>query len=213
MPRRKTTLGVGPFGRPVPVERHAWEVLQRVLARGLPLTEDAIFLSMYNVLSRNGSTILQQVRRSSNLGGYRYFSFSPDIDLLEVRPNGLVVGYELKGERRKGRYTESPPFYEGVDQALAYLVNPLTSHASNDFTGSIFDHAYIVHPEGSDIEKLKDLLEGCTPLGLVVVSRSGTKEVVQPKPNPYLNGDLKAYFLKHLSAFKAYKSYKVNPIQ
>ena len=48
MPRRKTTIGKGAFGNPVPVELHAWEVLQRIRDKGQPLTEDAVFLSMYD---------------------------------------------------------------------------------------------------------------------------------------------------------------------
>ena len=109
MPRRKTTLGTGPFGNPIPVEKHAWEVLQRILSRGHPLTEDAVSLSMFNILRQRGSRIFQKVRSSSDVGGYRYFNFSPDIDLLEVRRDSTVVGYELKGERRKGRQVEAPP--------------------------------------------------------------------------------------------------------
>ena len=96
--RRKTTIGQGAFGRVVPADQHAAEVLGRIVNRGLPLTEDAVFLFLHHVLRRNnGSQIFQKVRASKDTGGYRYFSFSPDIDLLEVRPNGKVVGYELKG--------------------------------------------------------------------------------------------------------------------
>ena len=43
MPRRKTTLGVGAFGRPIHKELHEWEVLHRIISRRLPLTEDAVF--------------------------------------------------------------------------------------------------------------------------------------------------------------------------
>ncbi len=213
MARRKTTIGIGAFGRPIPKRQHAWEVLQRILARGHPLTEDAVFLSMLNILWQQNSRVYQQVRSSSDVGGYRYFQFSPDIDLLEVRRDGSVVAYELKGERRKGQNVEPPPFYEGIDQGLADLVNPISSPLSREFAGSIFDHAYVVHPAGSQIGRLADLLERCTPLGLIVVDRKGTKELVKPKPNPYLSLDMKAYFLQHLDALETYTTFKVNPIQ
>ena len=63
-----------------------------------------MFLFMYRILRRkNRSQIFQKVRSSKDTGGYRYFRFSPDIDLLEVRPNGKVVGYELKGYTKSGR--------------------------------------------------------------------------------------------------------------
>lgn len=213
MPRRRTVIGRGAFGHLVPSDTHAWEVLQRILSSGHPLTEDAVFLCLCNILRQKGSTILQKVRSSSDLGGYRYMNFSPDIDLLEVRQDGLVVGYELKGYLGTGRDTDAPAYYAGLDQALAYLVNPVSSPLSESLAGGIFDHVYLVHPAGSGVEVLADLVQRCTPVGLVIVDRNGTREVVKPKVNPYLNPDLKAYFLAHLDAFSAYTQYKVNPIQ
>ena len=177
------------------------------------MTEDAVFLFMFNVLRQKGSTIFQKVQVSKNTGGYSCFSFSPDIDLLEVRTDRTVVAYELKGYQGKPRSAKPPPFYDGIDQALAYLVNPVSSPLSASFIGSVFDYVYVVHPQGSQIERLRDLLERCTPLGLVVVDRERTREVVKPKPNPYLNSDLRDYFLKHLDAFEKYTTYTVNPIQ
>ena len=213
MPRRRTTLGKGSFGNPKSVDAHAWEVLQRILQRNHPLTEDAVFLCLYNRLRQRHSVILQKVRESKDVGGYRYFSFSPDIDLLEIRQNSEIIGYELKGYRRRGRGTEPPSFYEGIDQALAYLVNPISSPVSPSFAGSIFDYAYIVHPGGSGIDRLADILEGCTPLGLLVVERSGTKELVKPRKNPYLNDELKSFFISKLYTFESYTTIRVNPIQ
>ena len=173
MPRRKTTIGQGAFGQPTPVRAHAYEVLQRILTRGHPLTEDAVFLSMLNILWQRGSQVFRNVRTSSDTGGYTYFHFSPDIDVLEVRKDNTVVGYELKGERRRAGHIEPPMFYHGIDQALAYLVNPVRTPGASTFTGSIFDYVYIVHPANSDIGRLGDLLERVTPVGLVVVDRGG----------------------------------------
>ena len=83
MQRRKTTIGRGPFGRTISTDKHADEVLRRIRSKGLPLTEDAVFLYMNHILRRNNaSRIFQKVRESKNVGGYRYFSFSPDVDLL-----------------------------------------------------------------------------------------------------------------------------------
>ena len=213
MARRRTTIGRGPFGQPVPVRAHAYEVLQRILTRGHPLTEDAVFLSMLNILWQRGSSVFQKVRTSSDTGGYSYFHFSPDIDLLEVRKDKTVVGYELKGERRRAKQIEPPLFYEGVDQALAYLVNPISTPGASTFTGSIFDYLYIVHPANSQVTKLADLLERITPIGLVVVDRKRTTEVVKPKLNPYLSSNLRDHFLGRLDAFKSYTTFTVNPIQ
>ena len=157
-------------------------MLQRILTRGHPLTEDAVFLSLLNILWQRGSRVYQKVQRSKDTGGYRYFTFSPDIDLLEIRHDGVVVGYELKGERRGAKGIQPPMFYDGLDQALAYLINPVGSPCASTFTGSIFDFVYLVHPANSDVPRLSDLLERLTPVGLVIVDRKGTKEVVKPKP-------------------------------
>ena len=195
MARRKTAIGIGPFGRPISPQAHAYEVLQRILSRGYPLTEDAVFLSMLNILLQKGSTVFQKVRTSRDLGGYRYMSFSPDIDLLEVRSGGTVIGYELKGERKQGREVQTPMFYEGIDQGLAYLVNPKATPLAESFIGSIFDYVYVVHPDTSEVSLMGDLVERYTPLGLVVVGRRGTKELIKPKTNHYLSNDVKKYFL------------------
>lgn len=214
MQRRKTTVGQGAFGHSVPPDQHATEVLGRIVRKGRPLTEDAVFLAMYHVLRRNnGSRIFQKVRESRDVGGHRYFSFSPDIDLLEVRQNETVVGYELKGYRKSGKTMKPPSHYEGVDQALAILKNPVRSPLSGSFAGSVFDFSYIVHPDGSQVEDLADLLQLCTPLGLIIVDHRGTREVVKPKRNPFVDQDMKSCFLSKLEALEAYTSFKVNPVQ
>ncbi len=214
MKRRRTNIGRGAFGRPVPADQHADEVLERILRKGRPLTEDAVFLGLYKILRNNNqSQLFQKVRSSKDLGGYRYFYFSPDIDLLEVRTNGIVVGYELKGYRKAGRDMKPPTHYEGLDQALAMLKNPVSPPGSQSFGGSVFDFVYLVHPEGSSVDQLADLIEMCTPLGLIIVNRTGTNEVVKPKRNPFLDQNLKAHFISRLDTLDSYKQIKVNPVQ
>lgn len=243
MPRRRTTIGRGAFGHYVSPEGHAREVLTRIIVNGHPLTEDAVFLCLWYLLRQRGSRVLQNVRTSSDVGGSKYFYFSPDVDLLEIRTDGAVVGYELKGYGRSNRVTNPPEFYEGIDQALAYLVNPNSSPLSTSPIGSVFDYVYIVHPAGSGIDRLTDVQGRLTPIGMLVVEHGGlssafksafqgsatsglrpgmsivdalgiqAREIVPPKKNPYLNTDLKSLFLTHLAAFKSYEEYKVNPIQ
>ena len=207
-------MGRGAFGRHVPADHHATEVLNRILQKGRPLTEDAVFLAMHHILRRNnGSHIFQKVKASKDVGGYRYFSFSPDIDLLEVRLNGTVVGYELKGYRKSGKTMKPPSHYEGIDQALAILKNPVSSPLSESFAGSVFDYSYLVHADGSQVDQLADLLWQCTPLGLIVVNHLGTREIVKPKPNPFLDHDIKSYFVSKLDTLTAHTKFKVNPVQ
>ena len=146
---------------------------------------------MLNILLQQDSRIYQKVLSSKDTGGYRYFGFSPDIDLLAVKRDNTVIGYELKGQRKMGREVDTPQYYGGIDEALAYLVNPLTSPLSSSFAGSVFDYVYVVHPFGTEVGKIADLLQRLTPLGVVVVERRRTRELVNPKPNPYLSVDLK----------------------
>ncbi len=219
MARRKTTVGVGAFGRPVHSELHEWEIIQRIIDKRLPLTEDAVFVLLACILRRNNqSTILKCVRSSRNTGDYRYFTFSPDIDLLEIRENGIIAGYELKGYTKSGRSQSPPAYYEGIDEALAYLVNPLSTPMSNTtFAGSIFDYVYLVHPASivchSGLESLKSLLGLCTPVGLVSVDYSRVKELVKPKRNPMVRDDVKQLFLRHLEAFRSCFQYRLNLVQ
>lgn len=195
------------------VDQHANETLRRILRNDHPLTEDAMFLALHNVLrSNNQSTVFQNVRHSKIVGGYGHFSFSPDIDLLEIR-GSAVVGYELKGFRKAGRGMKHPVFYEGIDQALAMLKNPVRSPLSTSFDGSVFNYVYLAHPEGSGIEQLTDLLERFTPLGLIMVNRTGTVEAVKPKPNPYFDQRMQTHFLSRLDSLQAYSEFKVNPVQ
>lgn len=93
------------------------------------------------------------------------------------------------------------------------LKNPIRSPESDSFVGSVFDEVYIVHPEGSDIERLADLLGLCTPLGLIMVSHRGTREIIKPKPNPFLSREMKDQFLARLETLDAYTRFKVNPVQ
>ena len=218
MARRKTTIGVGAFGRPTNKEFHEWEVANRIISRRLPLTEDAVFLLLATVLKRNNqSTILKCVRGSKNVGGYRYFYFSPDIDLLEIRKNGIIVGYELKGYRKSGRSQNPPSLYEGLDEALFYLINPVgTPLTESTFAGSIFDYVYLAYPQLGAyrcMESVANLINLCTPLGLIHVDYDGTKEIVKPKKNPFVKEDMKQLFLKNLDAFRASFEYKLSLVQ
>ena len=192
--RRRTEVGTGAFGRPRPHDAHAREVLSRILTRGLPLTEDAVFLCLWHQLTtRRHSQVLQKVKASKDVGGHRYFSFSPDIDLLEITPQEKVIGYELKGYQKRARSVAPPQYYAGIDEALAYLVNPTFSPSSDTFGGSIFDEVWVVHPEGSGISDLADLVSRLTPLGLMTLNHRGESlgaRQAQLVPRPRTKGSI-----------------------
>ena len=222
--RRRTVIGRGAFGASRPRDEHGRAVLRRILSQRLPLTEDAVFLCLWHQLTtQKGSYILRNVRASKAIGNYEYYTFSPDVDLLEVTKTGKVIGYELKGERKLARSIVPPSFYEGFDQAIALLMNPVGK--PNGLTGSIFDEVWLVHPNayltGSDLRKesedqrleMAELVRRFSPIGFMRVSHSGIHIESKADINPDLNPALKAHFLEHLDKFQTYEKYSVKPIQ
>ena len=133
MSRHKTVIGRGAFGKPVPEDQHAVEVLRRILSKGLPPPEDAIFLCMLNILRQNGSLILQKVRARRAFNVYRYFQFSTDIDLLEVRQDETVGGYELKGHRGTPKTSSPHHIMQASTKLLLIWLIPFSHHSPNPF--------------------------------------------------------------------------------
>ena len=209
MPRRKTTLGRGAFGRAVPADFHAFELFSRHAARNSPLVEDAVGLCLYIWLQNRGSIILQRLRQGRHLAAGGGFYFSPDIDMVEIRSEGTIVGYELKGMKKKQRSYDPPPYYDGLDQALGYLINPVTSPLSvGTPMQSIFDYVYLVHPRYSmpfapvNPEAFNPVINACTPIGYLQVDYERVEEIVPPKKNPFVSEDVKKLFLKNLESFE-----------
>ena len=220
--RRRTRIGVGAFGAYRQPDDHAREVLRRILSMRAPLTEDAVFLCVWHqVKATMGSHILRNVRASKAFPAYKYYSFSPDVDLLEVTKAGKVIGYELKGERKQAKSVVPPMFYEGFDQAMALLMNPVANPM--EFDGSIFDEVWLVHPNvsmtGSDIRnedvrrRMAALVRRFSPVGFMRVSHEGIHIESKVGTNPYLNPVLKDHFLEHLDKFQRYEKFTVKPIQ
>ena len=92
----------------------------------VPVTEDAVFLAMCRSLRRmNDSVVSRKVRFSEGVGRYRCLAFSSGIDLVEARRYGAVEAHRQKGYRKTGRAMKALPGYEGIDQTLAMLRNPV----------------------------------------------------------------------------------------
>ena len=224
MSRRTTTIGIGSFGNWIDRNEHLKQTYNRILTRQLPLTEDAVFIMTLFMLSQRyqGSRYFKAVRSSKNIGAYsQYFNFIPDMDLIEVRTDNSVIGYELKGlQKSKSKGMQSVNFYEGLDQALSYLINPTLSPLSDTLPAqaSIFDYVYLVHPEREPVNErhrnaFSKLVQDCTPVGLIYVSHNRWREVVSAKPNPFLHLDLKSFYLQNLDAFEQYTKFKLSLVQ
>lgn len=180
-----------------------------------PLTEDVLFLLLFKTLQARGSTVFQKVFHNVGHGGWNYW-FAPDIDILEVRSDRTVAGYELKGfQKRKGRY-EPPTLYAGLDQALAYLGLPWIiepGEANAKFQGSLFNYVYLVHASeehvmSAGITHMSEIIASCTPVGFIVANYERVEEVVTPKGNPFKSESIKKLFLEHLGVLEAYRRFK-----
>jgi hypothetical protein len=105
----------------------------------------------------------------------------------------IITGYEAKGYTLNKQKKWSPPaFGEGLDQALALLMNGA-------------DFAYLVHPEPKRSEDKLELKELCERyanyLGLIIVSNDLTyyNEIKKPEKNPYSYRDRKRDMLTALA--------------
>ncbi|MEM0049003.1 MAG: hypothetical protein QW424_01520 [Candidatus Bathyarchaeia archaeon] len=74
--------------------------------RTLPLTEDVILYLLYQTRIVNGSHLFFKLKHNITWGDRDWcFWFAPDVDLLEIKSDGTVIGYEVKGQRKlKDRY-------------------------------------------------------------------------------------------------------------
>jgi hypothetical protein len=130
------------------------------------------------------------------------FWFAPDVDVLEIRSDSIIVAYELKGARRRKSEIGWPGFYDGLGQALAYLNLPIVwENHRPKFKGGAFDYVYLVHArpksELSDYERR--VLSLVPMIGFGVMLPDGTFEgIVEPIENPISDKEAKSHFLAHL---------------
>ena len=161
--------------------------------------ETGICLRLREILMSQGSDVFLNVK------GVRFPIFDTDIDVLELRDNGEVVAYGVKGIRtkRKGgdgiKVLDGPGALEGADQALNDLLNG----------GYTVDYAYLVHPAimfHGYIIRTAITLSKTTPLGYIIVTLTGElAELVKPKHNPLIK------YGKHLSEISENDLLGVNP--
>ena len=182
------------------------------------LTEESVYYRLHSELTKKGKR--SQVFRGviHNLFGAPahaapfLYNFKSEVDVLEIQRDNTIIGYELKGYRkRKGAY-EPPNYYLGLDQALSYLVNPLVFKDKNLglFYGSIFDYVYLVHPRGNndtDIQRISDVIEKCTPIGFMLLDDHDVEEIIKPKKNPFASSEIQQMFLDNPHVLDSYRKH------
>lgn len=71
-------------------------------------TEDAVAYALYQRCVARRSRVFLKLGNNFSIDRAWYYSCAPDVDLFEVRADGHVVAYELKGSRRKKGQPEFP---------------------------------------------------------------------------------------------------------
>ncbi len=173
-----------------------------------PLTEDALTWIIYADRKTQASSLFFKLKHNLSIERNWFYFFAPDVDLLEVKPDKTLIAYEIKGQRkRKGEY-DWPAIYDGLGQALAYLLLPFVGESGGKrlFGGGAFDYVWLVNarPDTRPQEDELKLLHA-SPLGYLAIAPDGTmNEAVPPKPNPLQSKEAKEHLLQHLSTLKEF---------
>lgn len=168
--------------------------------------EDAVSYALYkNYIAQDSGVFFKFLHNMSpqKPKGWDYWC-APEVDVIEIKEDTTIIGYELKGARKyKDGSTDQnwPGFYDGLGQALAYLDLPkIVENSEFRSTGGAFDFVYLVHarPEAKFEEyeqKVFDLL----PIGFIIALSDGTfVKVHEAKPNPLRDEETKRHFLSNM---------------
>ncbi|MCI0530985.1 MAG: hypothetical protein L0Y74_03430 [candidate division Zixibacteria bacterium] len=130
---------------------------------------------------------------------------APEVDIIEVKKDGTIIGYELKADRRKPNGEESPGLFAGIDQAIAYLDLPRICENWQEgfkekFQGGAFDFVYVVYTrQNDDFSQREVRIFNVLPIGVILVLPNGECKRVREAPvNPLLEVGAKNHFLNNL---------------
>jgi hypothetical protein len=142
-----------------------------------------------------------------NMGGRRdrawYYYCAPEVDVIEVRIDGRLIAYELKGARKHKCGADYPAFYNAIGQSIAYLDLPWIYEGDHrKFEGGAFDAVYAVCArETSKMDDSETRILSILPIGGMVVLPDGHVFTVKEAPkNPIQNTRAKEHFLNNLDS-------------
>jgi hypothetical protein len=171
-------------------------------------SEDAVAYSLHTNRLADGSRFLFKVHHNMRMRVERtwYYWCAPEIDVIEVKSDRRVIGYELKGARRyRAGQTDYPAIYDAIGQAVAYLDLPGVFEAdARKFAGGVFDSVYLVcaREQPSIDESEKRILAGL-PIGAMLALPDGKIVTVkEAPPNPIQSLEAKEHFLQNLDALE-----------
>jgi hypothetical protein len=167
-------------------------------------SEDAVAYSFFKQFGADGKLFFKFHHNLSPRSGRNWSYFcSPEIDVIQVRNDGQLIAYELKGARQhKGGTADYLAFYDAIGQAVGYLDLP-RAYENNQrvFRGGAFDLVYIVCARGtSEVDEGERRVLGTVPVGAMLALPDGRFITVKDAPrNPIQDPSAKAHFLENLN--------------
>lgn len=171
------------------------------------ITENALSYILFKNYCESDSRVFFKFLHNISVKRKRDWSYwcAPEVDVIEVKKDETIIGYELKADqRRKGR-EEPPAFFEGVDQAIAYLDLPrICENGQEKFKGGAFEFVYLVYTRrNGDFSHREIRIFNLLSIGVIMVLPNGEcKKVKEASVNPLLDLDAKSHFLNNLNTLE-----------
>ena len=173
-------------------------------------SEDAVGYALYEQCVARGSKVFLKFGHNFQIDRSWYYWCAPGIDVIEVRADGHLVGYELKGTtRHKSGQADFPSIYDGIGQAVAYLDLPRICEGDRRlFEGGVFDEVYVVYARRTaNLDEGENRTLGLVPIGGIFAIPDGSFEIVKEAPsNPIQCIAAKEHFLRNLDSLKRHDS-------
>jgi hypothetical protein len=132
-----------------------------------------------------------------------FYYCAPEVDVIEVRSDGQLVAYELKGVRHHRSGADYPAYNDAIGQGIAYLDLPwIYEDDQRKFDGGAFDSVYIVCArETSKVDDSETRILATVPIGGMIALPDGQLFTVKEAPrNPIQNTRAKEHFLQNLNS-------------
>jgi hypothetical protein len=172
-------------------------------------SEDAVAFALYKQCIARNSQVFFKFHHNLNLRIDRewYYYCSPEVDVIEVRNDGITVAYELKGSRKhKSGVPDFPDVFDAMGQALAYLDLPGVHEKSGRslFVGGTFDFVNVVCARQTpDFDEREIRAMSMVPIGAMLALPDGQfLTLKEAPPNPFLNLHAKEHFLQNLNTLE-----------
>jgi len=182
-------------------------------------SEDIITYALYKNYISKESKVFFKVFQNIDIKTGRDWNYwcAPEVDIIEVKKDGIINAYELKGVRKYKKTEETwPAFYDGVGQALAYLNLPYVSDSKapegsierfDKFKGGAFDFVYLVYPRDKieNFPEYEKRIFNLLPIGVIFAIPDGKFGVVKKASrNPLQNEEAKKHFLNNLDTLEKF---------